>query len=36
MNIKAYIDYFPQLRDLPREQQFDILAKAKTVCKVAL
>lgn len=30
MNIKAYIDYFPQIKKLPREQQFDLLAAAKS------
>lgn len=36
MNIKAYIDYFPQLRELPRDQQFDLLVKAKDAAESEL
>lgn len=36
MNIKTYIDYFPQITKLPREQQFDLLAAAKIAAEQKL
>ncbi|GAA0816545.1 hypothetical protein GCM10009111_16460 [Colwellia asteriadis] len=29
MNIKAYIDYFNEIKSLPRDQQFSLLSQAR-------